>query len=146
MISAILDTNVILQSVIGEESSASVQVVERYFDGDFELFFSEAILDELIDVLSLERLRPKHGFSDDEILEYVNSLLDNGRCFASDVNVSAAITRDITDTKFLALAQASDANYLVTNDARHLQPIGQFAKTKIVSPGEFLEVLKKQRN
>lgn len=146
MISAILDTNVILQSVIGEESSASVQVGERYFDGEFELFFSEAILDELIDVLSLERLRPKHGLSDDEILEFVNSLLDNGRCFAVDVKVSAAITRDVTDTKFLALAQISDADYLVTNDARHLQPIGQFANTKIVSPGEFLGLLRKQPN
>src|SRR5712691_4805292 len=144
MITAILDSNVILQSLLSDVTSASVQVVERYFDGDFELIFSEATLDELIDVLSLERLKAKHGYSDDEILEYVNSLLDNGQCFTVSQQVSAAVTRDITDTKFLALAQSSEANFLVTNDARHLLPLGQFAKTRIVRPGEFLSVLQAQ--
>ena len=144
MITAILDSNIILQSLLSDVTSASVQVVERYFDGDFELIFSEATLDELIDVLSLERLKAKHGYSDDEILEYVNSLLDNGQCFTVSQQVSAAVTRDITDTKFLALAQSSEANFLVTNDARHLLPLGQFAKTRIVRPGEFLSVLQAQ--
>lgn len=145
MIAAILDTNVILQSLISEAASASVRVVERYFDGDFSLVFSEATLDELITVLSLDRLKAKHGFSDDEILEYVNSLLDHGQRFTVNLHVSAKLTRDITDTKFLALAEVAQADYLVTNDGRHLLPLRSHGRTKIVTPGQFLLELERDQ-
>ena len=141
MISAILDTNVVLQSVISTGASASIMVLERYFDGDFETVFSDETIDELINVLSLARMRTRHGFSDDRILEYVDSLLDNGRTYAVNQHVSPQLTHDITDTKFLELALESSANYLVTNDSRHLLPIGRFAKTQIVRPAEFLSIL-----
>ena len=146
MITAILDTNVILQSLLSESESSSVRVLESYFDGEFNLVFSQETLDELIEVLSLERLRARHRLSDDGILELVNSLLDNGRCVPVTGTVSAQLPRDITDTKFLALAKTSGADYLVTNDGRHLLPIGVFHGTKIVRPSEFLAVIASQKS
>lgn len=52
--------------------------------------------------------------------------------------VSATIPRDLTDAKWLALATASDADYLVTNDRRHLLRLRRFGRTQIVTPRAFL--------
>ena len=144
MITAILDTNVILQSLISPSVSSSVMVMERYFDGQFNLVFSNDTLNELINVLSMERMRARHRYPDDELIEFINSLMDNGRCLTVTEKVSAQLTHDITDTKFLALARASGADYLVTNDSRHLLPIGRFHETAIVRPSEFLSVIAQQ--
>jgi predicted nucleic acid-binding protein len=52
--------------------------------------------------------------------------------------VSHAVSRDVTDTKFLDLAVASDADYFVTNDRRHLLPLKRIGRTRIVTPHKFL--------
>jgi predicted nucleic acid-binding protein len=38
----------------------------------------------------------------------------------------------------LALALASNADYLVTNERRHLLRIGHYRRTEIVTPMQFL--------
>jgi predicted nucleic acid-binding protein len=52
--------------------------------------------------------------------------------------VSATLPRDVTDTKLLALADEAGADYLVTNDRRHLLRLRQDGKTRIVTPARFL--------
>jgi predicted nucleic acid-binding protein len=51
---------------------------------------------------------------------------------------------DVTDTKFLALAEESGATYLVTQDRRHLLRLKQYGKTQIVTPAQFLKELASQ--
>ena len=53
--------------------------------------------------------------------------------------VPADVPRDATDTRILSLAAASDADYLVTNDRRHLLRLKQFGRTRIVTPHRFLQ-------
>lgn len=55
--------------------------------------------------------------------------------------VPAGLTRDVTDTKLLALADEANADYLVTNDRRHLLRLGRFGRTKIVTPAQFIRSL-----
>jgi putative PIN family toxin of toxin-antitoxin system len=141
MISAVLDTNVTVQSLIGSPRSASARVLDAYYAGKFELLYSRDTLDELIDVLLLPQIRRRHGLSDDEVLEVVASLLLNARHCAGELGVSATLTRDLTDTKFLALAAEADADYLVTNDRRHLLPLGRYERTRVVTPAAFLRQL-----
>lgn len=141
MMTAILDTNVLVQSVISSPRSASVRVRESLYDGSFQLVLSPGAIDELIDVLMLPRIRIRHGFSDSEILEFIESLLLNAAMFPGELHVPADITRDMTDTKFLALAEESDADYLVTNDRRHLLPLKRYGRTQIVTPARFLREL-----
>ncbi len=52
------------------------------------------------------------------------------------------MSRDASDTQFLGLAEISAANYLVTNDRRHLLPLRRHQKTRIVTPAEFLRRLR----
>jgi predicted nucleic acid-binding protein len=89
----------------------------------------------------MPRMRRRHGLSDDEILEFVASLLAASGEFAGQTTISPRLPRDVTDTKFPALAAESHADYLVTNDRRHLLPLKKFQHTRIVTPRQFLAAL-----
>ena len=141
MIAVILDTNVVVQSVIGSPTSTSARVLDAYFADRFRLVHSTATVDELLEVMCVPHIRRRHGYSDEEILELLASLLVGSETFPGDMVVSPVLTRDLTDTKFLALAADSEADYLVTNDHRHLLPLRQFQTTRIVTPAAFLRDL-----
>jgi putative PIN family toxin of toxin-antitoxin system len=141
MSNAILDTNVIVQSLIGSSRAASSRVLDAYFAKRFELIYSPASLDELLNVLLIPKIRRRHGLSDDEVLDFIASLIPFGRPFSGTWHVSHSLARDVTDTKLLALAEESAANYLVTNDHRHLLPIGMYHHTRILTPAQFLHEL-----
>ena len=141
MTTAILDTNVIIQATFSPPQSASYRAVAASEQGRFQLVFSPATVDELLHVLSLPRIRSRHGWSDDQILRFVLSFLADALVQEEVPGVSAVLTRDVTDTKFLGLAEASNADYLVTNDRRHLLPLRQYHRTRIVTPAQFLREL-----
>ena len=141
MITAILDTNVFVQALSSSPQSASSRVVAAYFDHRVRLVFSSATFDELIEVLALPQIKVRHGLSDDEIIEFTESLWDHAVVYRTTRPSVAGVVRDLTDKKFLALAEESNAEYLVTNDRRHLRPLGRHHRTEIVTPGEFLEKL-----
>jgi putative PIN family toxin of toxin-antitoxin system len=141
MTSAILDTNVLVQSLISSPRSASARVLDAYFDGRFELICSSASVDELLEALLLPRIRQRHGLSDNEVLEFVTSLLPRARICVGTTPVSHSVSRDVSDTKFLSMADETDAEFLVTNDRRHLLRLGHWGKTKIVTPTQFLKEL-----
>lgn len=142
MISAILDTNVLVQALLGARTAASSRVLDACYDRRFRPVFSDETLDELINVLAVPHIRTRHGLTDDQILEFAASLLTHGdRHSARSVSLPASLTRDVTDTKFLALAAASHAGVLVTNDRRHLLPLKRFRRTQIMTPAQFLKQL-----
>lgn len=141
MIVAILDTNVILQSVIGSPRNASRRVLRAYDRDRFRLAFSRDTIDEALNALTIPRIRSRHGWNDDQILRFVVSLLTNAVVHPGRQRVSGALARDVSDTKFLALAEEAAADYLVTNDRRHLGRLKRFGKTRIVSPARFLRLL-----
>jgi putative PIN family toxin of toxin-antitoxin system len=96
------------------------------------------MIDEVLDVLVLPQIRSRHGLTDTELLEYLAALLVDAVRFPGIVPVSPRITRDVTDTKFLSVAVESTADYLVTNDHRHLLPLRRYRGTRIVTPTQFL--------
>lgn len=141
MITAVLDTNVFVQYLISPGRSASVRTIDAYFDRQFRLAYSSAMFDEVLDVLMLPRIRARHGLTDAELLEYLAALLVDAIRFPGVVLVSPRITRDVTDVKFLSVAVESTADYLVTNDHRHLLPLRHYRGTWIVTPTQFLREL-----
>ncbi len=141
MITAILDTNVFVQATFSPPQSASYRTIIAHENGRYQLIFSPETLDEFLQVLSLPRIRDRHGWSDDQIRRFVLSFLADAVIHTNAPAASATVTRDVTDTKFLGLAEASGANFLVTNDHRHLLPIGKYRHTRIVTPAKFLREL-----
>lgn len=89
----------------------------------------------------MPKIRNRHRWSDDEINQHLTFLLANSIFAEVSTVISPALTRDLTDTKFLALAQDTKADFLVTNDHRHLLPLKKHLVTRIVTPTEFLRQL-----
>lgn len=141
MITAILDANVLVQAVISSRRSASSRVLRAYRDKKYRLVFFKATLVELHSVLTLPRIRSRHGWTDDELRRHFTFLLANSRFCSAVPVLPHSITRDLTDTKYLALAEASHADYLVTNDHRHLLRLRHYGRTRIVTPTQFLRRL-----
>lgn len=141
MIVAVLDTNVVVQALIGSPESASAETLAALFDGRFRLAYSTGTVDELISVLALPHIRERHGLSDDELLEFVAAVIECGERFEGTAAVPAGIVGDVTDTKFLAVAEESGAGFVVTNDHRHLLRLKRHGAAMVVTPGEFLRGL-----
>ena len=141
MITAVLDTNVILGAAIGSKRAAASRALDAYFAGKYQLAFSPATSDELLEVLSLPKIRLRHGWSDEELLRFLLSLHASALVAQGQQVVPASITRDITDTKFLSIATEVNANFLVTKDRRHLLRLRRFRTTRIVTPARFLKEL-----
>jgi putative PIN family toxin of toxin-antitoxin system len=141
MTSAILDTNVIVQAAIGSPRAASSRTVDALRNRLYRLVLSPETLNETFDVLSLQHIRVRHGWSDDEILSFLAFLVAHSDLHIVGHSVPASITRDHTDTALLGLAAESHAAYLVTNDRRHLLRLKRYGSTKIVTPTEFLRNL-----
>jgi putative PIN family toxin of toxin-antitoxin system len=141
MTTAVLDTNVVVQSLFATSRGASRKVLDAYYEGRFRPQFSEATIDELLAALLLPHIREEYGKSEDEVLEFIASLLVNGDRHKITEIVPASLTRYVTDTKLLALANEAKADYLVTNDRRHLLRLRSFGQTKIVTPSRFFRLL-----
>src|SRR5438105_1334275 len=85
-------------------------------------------------VRALPQIRARHGWSVGEIHTFVRFLLVNAKVYEKVHSVSATLSRDVTDVKLLGLCEDSGADFLVTNDRRHLLPLKKHGRTRIVTP------------
>ncbi len=133
MISAVLDTNVIISGVLfGGLPGKLLQFAAR---DQFQLLISDAILHELTEVLK----RPKFKIP----LEFVSELrLELNRTASLVITRSKidAIKADPADNRILECAYDGRANFIVTGD-RELLQFEIFRKIKIVSVSEFMKII-----
>jgi putative PIN family toxin of toxin-antitoxin system len=141
MISAVLDTNVFVQAIIGPVRSSSARVLDEYAARRFNLLVSKDTAAELHHVLCHSSVRRRHFMTEAEIARFVPALLRHARVHEPEHVVSPRLPRDVSDTKMLDLALATAADFLVTNDRRHLIRLKSIGKTLIVTPAKFLVAL-----
>jgi putative PIN family toxin of toxin-antitoxin system len=133
----VIDTNVWLSAWLSREGRAAAAVVKVLTEG--VALFSAATFDEL----QTRCWRPK--FDRYWSLEQRRRLLADASAAALWVEppeslMSLRASRDPDDDKFLQLALAADANWLVTGDA-DLLVLEASGGTSIVSPAQFLEAV-----
>ena len=146
MITAVVDTNVFIAGVLtNHPRSASRQVIDRQEAGDFTLALSPETLQEVLHVFRHPHLRLIHHLSDAEIRQFARRLEVGSRIFSGAVDISPSLTRDATDTKWVALSLEADADYLITLDNRHLGKLKRVGRTKIVTPAAFLRALDRSK-
>lgn len=144
MIVAVVDTNILVRGAIASHpNSASKDVVDAIFADSFLLLLSRETLFEIQRVLADEKIRALYGWSDELILSFCRALEVKGRVIETTTVVAPSLTRDVTDTKFVALAIDGKADYLVTHDRRHLGRLKTVGKAKVTTPARFLMVLKR---
>lgn len=126
----VLDTNVFI-SALGWKG-ASQRIFNECIEGNLELFFSLEIFDEVRRVLNY----PKFKFSQTEIDEFLDQILEIGNLIESKVEIKI-IKDDPSDNKFLECAVTVGANYIISRDS-HILKIKEFKGIKIVSPELFV--------
>ena len=145
MLSAVVDTNVIVAGILTAFSnSASHLLLNRLWKEEFLLVCSPAALLEIAEVLAHPEMQKIHRLRDAEIRAFCQALEIRSRMFVGTRPVSPTVTRDVTDTKWVALAIESVADYLVTFDRRHLHRLRKVGQTRIVTPHKFLQALDRE--
>ncbi|MBK7178378.1 MAG: putative toxin-antitoxin system toxin component, PIN family [Chloroflexi bacterium] len=130
----VADTNVLVSAAIKPNGRFAIHLRQ----GTFQLLVSDAVLDEMIDVLNRPRLRRKYNLTP----QYIHLYLHLIRLRSDYVTPTETITacRDAKDNKFLELATAGQADLLVTNDA-DLLALHPFRQTPIIDSAGFVMIL-----
>ncbi|WP_255193893.1 putative toxin-antitoxin system toxin component, PIN family [Natronobeatus ordinarius] len=135
---AVLDTNVLISSVISKGTPHNVVVAG--FEGEYQIVVSVATLTEFRETL----LKYPDRFHMDE--EDVQKEVETIRYFAEFVEPEKdirAVEEDPDDDKFLEAAVAGNVDYLVSGD-QHLLDFGSFRGIEIVTPRVFYDYLHNQ--
>jgi len=130
----VLDTNVFLSGI--HWPGASHKVLRKWFIGSFMLVSSQQINQELFTQLrdfKIQMETKEIGWWGDLILEKSILVIPKEK-----INV---VKKDPDDNKFIEAAVEGRAEYIVTQD-KHLLEISTYENIKILTPKEFLELLK----
>lgn len=129
----VLDTNVIVSGLNfpGNERL----VLDLALRGRFELYLSPFILGEAAGVLGR-----KFDWAEERSSEALIALA-NAATVIEPTPLPEAIAGDHPDNRVLECAAASEAEFLVTGDRRHLLPLGEYQGVRILNAPRFLSAL-----
>ncbi len=132
----ILDTNVLLSAFIRVDSNPYA-VLHAWLDGRFELVSSGAQIEEITRVARYPQVR--QYISPAEIGWLVNRIRDRALVIARlpEVDVSS----DPADNFLLGMAEAGQADYLVTGDKSGVLAIERHGRTTIVTVIRMMRAL-----
>jgi hypothetical protein len=140
MLKAVLDTSILVNAFLKHEGVNSKVLLGG--KGQYELFLSEDILAETkLVLLTYERIRKKYHYTDDEVLEYLETLRVVAKQVLEKLPKIRVIEKDPKDDPVLACALKVRVDYIVSKD-NHLKDLKEYRGIRIVSSQEFLELLK----
>lgn len=129
----VIDTNVIVSALIG--SGHPKKIIYDYVFGKKIIVCSSAeVFSEYVEVLSRERFTMYPEFvSKVEIV--LNKIEELAIKFLPERTI--AVIKDEKDNRFLELAEAADAGFLITGNTNDFTML-QYGKVKIVTPDEYV--------
>ena len=119
------------------ETGAAARVLDMALTDSVSLVVSETIIAETGKVLTYDRIRQRHTYTDDEVQGFCAKLGEAFTLLTACPPVTG-ICRDPHDDMVLACALAAEAHYLVTRD-KDLLVLQQYEGVAIVTPEAFLE-------
>ena len=134
MIRVVADTNIYISAILFGGKPEEIRKLAR--QGTIEHLVSETILAEITGVL-----KRKFGWSDWQISEVIKDIRSI-TTLITPVSALSVIKEDEPDNRVLECAAEGKAQYIVTGDKHHLQPLKAFRRTTILNPTQFLELLK----
>jgi putative PIN family toxin of toxin-antitoxin system len=132
MIKAVADTNVYISAILFGGKSETVRTLAR--EGNVEPLISESILAEIAGVL-----KRKFHWLDWQISEAIKDTMAFTTLITPAVTLSV-IKEDEPDNRALECAVEGQADYIVSGDEHHLQPLKEYEGITILSPTQFLEL------
>ncbi len=128
---AIIDTNVFISGIIYGGNPR--KIVNFWLDKKLILCLSPELKAEILNKLGKKFLLPS------ESLTFIEKSLDT-YSLKYVPKVKLTICQDPKDNFLLELAQVARADFLITGD-KDLLTLKKYKNTKIVSPGEYLQIL-----
>lgn len=140
MIRALIDTNVLASGIAGYHKGrgAPYDVIRRWRENEYELLTSPHVLDELATTLANEWF--SQYLTEPERQAAVKVVRSVGTVVEPNPDLVEGVATHWEDDLVLAAAVFGEADYLVTGD-RKLRALRSFARVRIVSVHEFLDVL-----
>lgn len=139
-IRVVIDTNVLVSGLFGIKDSPSSQVLSAVRNQEIILVTSPVILEEVGEIINRKRIVKLTKMSKKERTTFLEDLIERNEVTVGK-QLSQLISRDIKDDKFLACAIEAQVNYIITGD-EDLLVLKEYEGIKIITPREFLEVLK----
>jgi uncharacterized protein len=137
---AVLDSTVLVSAFLAPQGVSS-KLLDHAVRGAFQLYLTEAILQETHTVLlTRKHLRSRYTYTDEQVNEFCMLL----RGFAHLTTLPSSIppiSRDPNDDMVLACAAVSQAAYLVARD-KDLLILQRYQETEIVTPEKFIGILR----
>ena len=130
----VLDTNIFVAAhVSSNPRSPNKELIERWLQGQFDLLYSKALLEEIVDKLKEKRI------SQGLIIELIANLIRLAeRVEIPPEKVRKIIIADPDDDQLLACAVSGKADYLITYDAHFDVLGGTYQGIRILEPLPFL--------
>lgn len=132
----VLDTNVIISGILKPYSKAAA-ILHLVADGTIRLAYDLRLLSEYRDVLS----RSKFNFAKENVEAFLNQVEQEG--LLTSAKPLKIHLPDPDDEPFLEAALSAGAEAIIIGNKRHF-PKKQYEGVKILSPAEFLEVMKEK--
>ncbi len=154
LFSVVYDCMVFLQGLISE-SGVAVNCFELFENGIIEMFVSEEVLAEIQDVITRPKLQAKYSRLTDERAEKLVEVLRTKATLIKNVPSVFNYARDPKDEKYINLAIAADAEFIISCDTDLLDLMTgfdddskefrqKFRRLKIIQPLEFLKIVEER--
>lgn len=131
----VLDTNVLASGIFF--GGLPEKILNAWLQDKFIVYATPSILNEYLRVL----VKMDKEEADERVLQWMASLSELCH-LVPDLPGQKPISRDASDDKFLYCAAHTQVNYLITGDS-DLKVLEDTHSFKIVSPKQFLEILKR---
>jgi putative PIN family toxin of toxin-antitoxin system len=133
----VLDTNVIVSGILKPFSKAA-SILRLVADGTIQLAYDLRLLSEYRDVLT----RPKFNIAQGNVDAFLAQIEEEG--FLVSVKPLEIHLPDLDDEPFLEVALSGKVEAIVTGNKRHFPVDRKYGGMRILSPAEFLELLKER--
>jgi putative PIN family toxin of toxin-antitoxin system len=110
-------------------------------DASFQLVLSPSILQELRKVFFKPHVRQRYPLTLEQIAGYMASLQSVAELVEGRLQVYGA-SKDPDDNHVLACAVEGAVDFLVSDDRKHILPLGEYRGIPIVSMPAFLQMLR----
>jgi putative PIN family toxin of toxin-antitoxin system len=139
MITAILDANVLVSAMLTPKGHPA-EILREWRGGTFDLVISLSLLKEIQRVISYPKINKRLTQSNLEANEFLLGLAQFSIMVYEEPQIDV-IKEDPSDNKYLACAQRGEVDFVVSGD-QHLLKLQNYKGTRIVTPKEFLNILR----
>ena len=139
VIKVVFDTNIIVSGLIAN-TGAPYETIELWRRDNVVLLISDAIIDEVSDVLTRPFFRDQRHITKSDI-DRIKHALKTDATIVSPNSRLKVVGNDPDDNRIIECALDGGADYIISGD-HHLLELKRFAGIQIVTAKEFLTIFK----